>query len=50
MMARTGALEIFENSAFTALASFTSLVVSTMISPPSPWIKIELASENPTAT
>ena len=50
MMARTGAVESFANSAFTALASSTSLVVSTTIDPPSPSINTELASEKPTAT
>lgn len=49
MIARTGAAESFANST-TALASVTSLVVSTMIDPPSPWIRTELASEKPTAT
>ena len=33
MMARTGAFEIFANSAFTACASSTLLVVSTMMTP-----------------
>ena len=50
MIARTGAVERFTNSAFTALASSTSLVVSTTIAPPSPSIHAELASEKPTAT
>jgi hypothetical protein len=50
MMARTGAVESFANSAFTSLASSTSLVVSTTIDPPSPSINTELASEKPTAT
>jgi hypothetical protein len=50
MIARTGAVESFANSAFTAPASATSLVVSTMTHPPSPWIRTELASEKPTAT
>src|SRR6185503_4480065 len=50
MIARTGAVESFANSAFTAVAVATSLVVSTTIDPPSPTINAELASENPTAT
>ena len=45
MMARTGALEIFANSAFTACASSTLLVVSTMMVPPSPTIRVTLAIE-----
>jgi hypothetical protein len=40
----------FRELAFTAPASVTSLVVSTMIDQPSPWIRIEFASEKPTAT
>ncbi len=50
MMARTGAVERFANSARTRLASSTSLVVSTTIDPPWPSIKTELAFEKPTAT
>ena len=45
MMARTGAREILANSARTACASSSLVVVSTMMVPPSPTIRVALAIE-----
>src|SRR2546426_2162597 len=50
MMARTGPPRRFPNAALASRASCGLLPVSTMIDPLSPWIRITLLAEYPTAT
>src|SRR5215510_6963901 len=50
MMARTGAARRSPNAVLASRASCGLLPVSTMIDPLSPWIRITLLAEYPTAT